>query len=93
MTFGVLTIWGASLLILFLIAATALFHNFLMFNGAERQPHIYFTLVNCALAGYCLFGHRHRPLIAWRPAAGGLMRFAFLGEGGRSRASLAKSDP
>ena len=53
-TFGVLTIWGASLLILFLIAATALFHNFLMFNGAERQPHIYFTLVNCALAGYCL---------------------------------------
>jgi putative oxidoreductase len=46
--------WGAAVLILFLIAATALFHNFLLFKGEERQPHLYFTLVNCALAGYCL---------------------------------------
>ena len=53
-TFGILTVWGASILIIFLIAATALFHNFMMFKGAERQPHIYFALVNCALAGYCL---------------------------------------
>lgn len=53
-TFGILTIWGAALLIVFLIIATALFHNFLMFRGEERQPHIYFTLVNCALVGYCL---------------------------------------
>ncbi|MEO8668355.1 MAG: DoxX family protein [Bauldia sp.] len=53
-TFGVLTVWGAALLIVFLVAATSLFHNFLMFRGEERQPHIYFTLVNCALVGYCL---------------------------------------
>ena len=52
--FGILMIWGAALLILFLICATALFHNFLIFRGEERQPHIYFTLVNCALVGYCL---------------------------------------
>lgn len=53
-TFGILTVWGAALLIAFLIGATGLFHNFLMFKGEERQPHIYFTLVNCALVGYCL---------------------------------------
>lgn len=53
-TFGVLTAWGAGLLILFLISATALFHNFLMFKGNARLPHLYFTLVNCALVGYCL---------------------------------------
>ena len=52
--FGVYSQWGASLLILFLIAATALFHNFLLFKGEARQPQIYFTLVNCALIGYCL---------------------------------------
>ena len=53
-TFGILTVWGAALVILFLIVATALFHNPLMFRGEARQPHIYFTLVNCALVGYCL---------------------------------------
>jgi putative oxidoreductase len=47
-------VWGAIALILFLIAATALFHNFLLFKGEERLPHLYFTLVNCALVGYCL---------------------------------------
>jgi putative oxidoreductase len=52
--FGVWPVWGAGLLIVFLIGATALFHNFLMFKGEERQPHLYFTLVNCALVGYCL---------------------------------------
>jgi putative oxidoreductase len=51
---GALAVWGAALLILFLVAATVLFHNFLMFHGEARQPHIYFTLVNCALVGYCL---------------------------------------
>ena len=45
---------GAALLILFLIGATELFHNFLMFQGEARQPHLYFTLVNIALCGYCL---------------------------------------
>jgi putative oxidoreductase len=51
---AILPIWGAVVLILFLIAATALFHNFLMFEGEERLPHLYFTLVNAALIGYCL---------------------------------------
>jgi len=53
-TFGIATGWGAALLILFLIAATALFHNFLMFKGEAQVPHLYFTLVNAALSGYCL---------------------------------------
>jgi putative oxidoreductase len=53
-TFGIWTGWGAAALILFLIAATALFHNVLMFKGEERLPHLYFTLVNLALVGYCL---------------------------------------
>jgi putative oxidoreductase len=52
--FGVCPQWGASLLIVFLVGATALFHNFLLFKGEARQPHLYFTLVNCALVGYCL---------------------------------------
>ncbi len=53
-TFGIYPQWGAALLILFLVSATALFHNFLLFKGEARQPHLYFTLVNCALVGYCL---------------------------------------
>jgi putative oxidoreductase len=51
---GILPAWGAALLILFLIGATALFHNFVLFQGEARKPHLYFTLVNCALVGYCL---------------------------------------
>ncbi|HWJ73226.1 MAG TPA: DoxX family protein [Kaistia sp.] len=51
---GVFTVWGAIGLILFLIAATAFFHNFVLFRGEAQQPHLYFTLVNCALVGYCL---------------------------------------
>ena len=53
-TFGVFPAWGAALLILFLIGATELFHNFLLFKGEARLPHFYFTLVNLALCGYCL---------------------------------------
>jgi hypothetical protein len=34
--------------------ATALFHNALMFKGEAQAPHLYLTLVNAALAGYCL---------------------------------------
>ena len=52
--FGIYPQRGAALLILFLVSATALFHNFLRFEGEARQPHLYFTLVNCALVGYCL---------------------------------------
>lgn len=54
LVFGFWPVWGAIALIVFLIAATALFHNFLLFTGEERLPHLYFTLVNCALVGYCL---------------------------------------
>lgn len=46
--------WGAVVLILFLIGATELFHNFLLFKDELRAPHLYFTLVNIALCGYCL---------------------------------------
>lgn len=53
-TFGIFPVWGALLLIVFLIGATELFHNFLLFKGEERGTHLYFTLVNCALVGYCL---------------------------------------
>ncbi|MCX5516605.1 hypothetical protein C3941_22075 [Kaistia algarum] len=53
-TFGILPAWGAALLIAFLVAATALFHNFLLFKGEAQLPHLYFTLVNAALVGYCL---------------------------------------
>lgn len=53
-TLGIYPAWGAAILILFLICATALFHNFVMFKGETRQPHLYFTLVNIALCGYCL---------------------------------------
>jgi putative oxidoreductase len=51
---GIATAWGAGLLILFLIAATLLFHNFMIFKGEARLPHLYFALVNSALVGYCL---------------------------------------
>lgn len=51
---GIFPVFGAALLILFLIAATELFHNFFLFKGEERGPHLYFTLVNAALIGYCL---------------------------------------
>jgi putative oxidoreductase len=51
---GIFPAWGAALLILFLVGATELFHNFLVFEGEARQPHIYFTLVNIALCAYCL---------------------------------------
>jgi putative oxidoreductase len=51
---GIFPAWGAVALILFLIGATELFHNFLLFEGEARLPHLYFTLVNIALCGYCL---------------------------------------
>ena len=51
---GLWPAWGALILIVFLVAATELFHNFLLFKGEARLPHFYFTLVNIALVGYCL---------------------------------------
>jgi putative oxidoreductase len=52
--FGFQPAWGAAALILFLIGATELFHNFLMFKGEARDPHLYLTLVNITLAGFLL---------------------------------------
>jgi putative oxidoreductase len=42
---------GAALLILFLLTATPLYHNLFMFQGRERDPHLYLTLVNITLCG------------------------------------------
>jgi putative oxidoreductase len=49
--FGFWVVPGAMALIVFLVAATELFHNFLMFSGKARDPHFYLTLVNITLAG------------------------------------------
>ena len=48
---GLWTVIGALALIAFLIPATGLFHNILMFKGKERDPHLYLTLVNTTLVG------------------------------------------
>jgi putative oxidoreductase len=42
---------GALVLIVFLIGATPLYHNLFMFQGKERDPHLYLTLVNITLCG------------------------------------------
>ena len=49
--FGLWPFWGALALIVFLIPATAFYHNLFMFRGKEQEPHIYFVTVNFALAG------------------------------------------
>ena len=48
---GLWTVIGALALIAFLIPATSLFHNIMMFRGKERDPHLYLTLVNTTLVG------------------------------------------
>ena len=48
---GLWTVIGALALIAFLIPATSLFHNVMMFRGKERDPHLYLTLVNTTLVG------------------------------------------
>jgi putative oxidoreductase len=47
---GVQAIAAALALIGFLIVATALYHNPLMFDGKARAPHLYLMLVNVTLA-------------------------------------------
>jgi len=42
---------GALILIAFLLAATPLYHNLFLFQGKERDPHLYLTLVNITLCG------------------------------------------
>lgn len=49
--FGLWAAWGAVALIAFIVPATVLYHNPLMFKGAEQGPHIYFFTVNVALIG------------------------------------------
>ena len=49
--FDISTVWAALALIVFLVAATALYHNLFLFKGKERDPHLYLTLVNITLAG------------------------------------------
>jgi putative oxidoreductase len=44
------TVAVAAALIAFLLVATPLYHNPLMFKGQERAPHLYLTLVNVTLA-------------------------------------------
>lgn len=44
------TVAGALALIVFLVLATALYHNLFLFHGPERDPHLYLTLVNITLA-------------------------------------------
>lgn len=42
---------AAAALIVFIVLATALFHNLFLFKGKERDPHLYLTLVNITLIG------------------------------------------
>ena len=51
LVFDVSTVWAALALIVFLVLATALYHNLFLFKGKERDPHLYLTLVNITLAG------------------------------------------
>lgn len=48
----ILGLWvapAAIALIVFLFAATPLYHNLFLFQGKERDPHLYLTLVNITL--------------------------------------------
>jgi len=47
---GIWTVPAATALIAFLIVATTLYHNLFLFQGKERDPHLYLTLVNITLA-------------------------------------------
>lgn len=47
---GLWTTTGAIALIVFLVLATGLYHNLFRFEGKDRDPHLYLTLVNITLA-------------------------------------------
>lgn len=51
---GIMSFWGALGLIVFLIAATWMYHNFWAYSGPDRLPHINATLTNTALTGALL---------------------------------------
>lgn len=48
---GLWPVLGALVLIAFLILATGLYHNLFLFQGKERDPHLYLVLVNISLVG------------------------------------------
>lgn len=48
---GLWPVFGALVLIAFLVLATALYHNLFRFAGKERDPHLYLVLVNISLVG------------------------------------------
>ena len=48
---GFYPVIGALVLIVFLALATAGYHNLFLFQGKERDPHLYLMLVNLTLAG------------------------------------------
>lgn len=50
LVFGLWTVGAAALLIVFLVLATALYHNLFLFAGKARDPHLYLVLVNITLA-------------------------------------------
>ena len=47
---GLYPVFGALLLVAFLVLATAGYHNLFLFQGKERDPHLYLVLVNITLA-------------------------------------------
>lgn len=59
LVFDIQTVWASIALIVFLLVATPLFHNPLMFKPEERGLHIYLDLVNIAFIGFLLqiIGH------------------------------------
>jgi putative oxidoreductase len=48
---GFYPVLGALVLIVFLVLATAGYHNLFLFTGKERDQHLYLVLVNITLAG------------------------------------------
>lgn len=48
---GIYPVIGALVLIAFLVLATASYHNLFLFQGKDRDFHLYLVLVNITLAG------------------------------------------
>lgn len=47
---GLWIVPASIMLIVFLVLATSMYHNLFLFQGKERDPHLYLTLVNITLA-------------------------------------------
>ncbi|KFC61378.1 putative DoxD family transmembrane protein [Devosia sp. LC5] len=48
---GPFGVWGGVALIVFVVLATMLFHNFWDYEGADRASHVNATIMNAGLAG------------------------------------------